>query len=420
MASWLQVRVIAGQFKGRRLKAPSWDGLRPTSDKLRETLFNILSPRIAGAQVVDGFAGTGAIGIEALSRGAAHVLFIERDRRAAALIASNLALCGVKQGYTIDSGDVASALRRAPRGTERDLVLLDPPYDIDPDTRDARPRGGGRGTGRRRAGRARAGLAPRAGRAVRPQPRARRGVGRQHVDVFSRRGPLRSARRAVKARDPPGEDMTPSGAPNGRLAVFPGSFDPLTNGHVDIILRSAHLFERVIVAVLVNADKKPLFTSDERVAIVREVFREYANVEVESFDGLLVEYAKRRRASAIVRGLRAVSDFEYEFQMALMNRHLEPTLETVFMMPAEQYTYLSSRLIKEVFQLGGEVGVWCRRPSSARCGRSRDGQVAVGARGQGLGRIRNVCTEACTGRAVGDTQGGGGSGTAAARRAQGG
>jgi len=149
--------------------------------------------------------------------------------------------------------------------------------------------------------------------------------------------------------------MTPSGAPNGRLAVFPGSFDPLTNGHVDIILRSAHLFERVIVAVLVNADKKPLFTSDERVAIVREVFREYANVEVESFDGLLVEYAKRRRASAIVRGLRAVSDFEYEFQMALMNRHLEPTLETVFMMPAEQYTYLSSRLIKEVFQLGGEV-----------------------------------------------------------------
>ena len=143
--------------------------------------------------------------------------------------------------------------------------------------------------------------------------------------------------------------------PSGRLALFPGSFDPLTNGHVDIILRSAHLFERVIVAVLVNAEKKPLFSADERVAIVREVFKEYANVEVESFAGLLVEYARRRRASAIIRGLRAVSDFEYEFQMALMNRHLEPTLETVFMMPAEQYTYLSSRLIKEVFQLGGEV-----------------------------------------------------------------
>ena len=149
--------------------------------------------------------------------------------------------------------------------------------------------------------------------------------------------------------------MTPSGAPNGRLAVFPGSFDPLTNGHVDIILRSAHLFERVIVAVLVNADKQPLFTADQRVAIIRDVFREYANIEVDAFDGLLVEYAKRRRASAIIRGLRAASDFEYEFQMALMNRHLEPTLETMFMMPAEQYTYLSSRLIKEVFSLGGAV-----------------------------------------------------------------
>ena len=149
--------------------------------------------------------------------------------------------------------------------------------------------------------------------------------------------------------------MTPAGPPNGRLAIFPGSFDPLTNGHVDIVLRSTQLFERVLIAVLVNADKKPLFTAGERVEIIRGVFREYPNVDVDTFEGLLVEYARRRRASAIVRGLRAVSDFEYEFQMALMNRHLEPTLETVFMMPAEQYTYLSSRLIKEVFSLGGDV-----------------------------------------------------------------
>ena len=120
-------------------------------------------------------------------------------------------------------------------------------------------------------------------------------------------------------------------------------------------MRSAHLFELVVVAELVNAEKQPLFTPEERVTIIRDVFSEYPNVEVDTFDGLLVDYARRRRASAIVRGLRAVSDFEYEFQMALMNRHLEPTLETVFMMPAEQYTYLSSRLIKEVFKLGGEV-----------------------------------------------------------------
>jgi pantetheine-phosphate adenylyltransferase len=149
--------------------------------------------------------------------------------------------------------------------------------------------------------------------------------------------------------------MTPSDARNGRLAIYPGSFDPLTNGHVDIILRGAHLFDRILVAVLINAEKQPLFAAEDRVAMIREVFREYPNVEVDTFDGLMVDYARRRRASVIVRGLRAVSDFEYEFQMALMNRHVEPTLETVFMMPAEQYTYLSSRLIKEVYSLGGEV-----------------------------------------------------------------
>ena len=127
------MRVIAGQFRGRRLKAPSWDGLRPTSDKLRETLFNILAPRVEGARVLDGFAGTGAVGIEALSRGAAYVTFVERDRRASALIEANLALCGVKQGYTIECGDITSILPRTHPDVECDLVLLDPPYDMDPD-----------------------------------------------------------------------------------------------------------------------------------------------------------------------------------------------------------------------------------------------------------------------------------------------
>jgi 16S rRNA (guanine(966)-N(2))-methyltransferase RsmD len=125
------VRIIAGTLKGRRLKAPGWEGLRPTSDKLRETLFNILAPRIAGARVLDGYAGTGALGLEAISRGAAHVTFVERDRRAAALITENLAACGVEQGYTIACGDMSSALRRLPAGTRFDLVLLDPPYDDD-------------------------------------------------------------------------------------------------------------------------------------------------------------------------------------------------------------------------------------------------------------------------------------------------
>jgi pantetheine-phosphate adenylyltransferase len=143
--------------------------------------------------------------------------------------------------------------------------------------------------------------------------------------------------------------------PRPRVAVYPGSFDPLTNGHVDIILRGARLFDRIIVAILRNAEKQPLFTGDERVQTAREVFREYPNVEVDTFDGLLVDYVHLKQATAIVRGLRAVSDFEYELQMALMNRRLGPEIETVFMMPAEQYTYVSSRLVKEVFALGGPV-----------------------------------------------------------------
>jgi len=139
------------------------------------------------------------------------------------------------------------------------------------------------------------------------------------------------------------------------LAVYPGSFDPLTNGHVDIISRGARLFDRIVVAILVNAEKAPLFSMDERVEIARAVFAHHANVEIDTFDGLLVDYMVRRRAQVIVRGLRAVSDFEFEFQMALMNQRLNPRIETVFMMPAEQYTYISSRLIKEVFALGGRV-----------------------------------------------------------------
>jgi pantetheine-phosphate adenylyltransferase len=140
-----------------------------------------------------------------------------------------------------------------------------------------------------------------------------------------------------------------------RLAIYPGSFDPLTNGHVDIIVRGARLFDRIVVAILLNLEKQPLFSAGERVEIARDVFRDQPHVEVDTFEGLLVDYARRRDATAIVRGLRAVSDFEFELQMALMNRRLYPNVETVFMMPAEPYTYLSSRLVKEVFALGGSI-----------------------------------------------------------------
>ncbi len=140
-----------------------------------------------------------------------------------------------------------------------------------------------------------------------------------------------------------------------RVAIYPGSFDPLTNGHVDIISRGARMFDRIIVAILHNQEKSPLFSVQERVETAREVFADEPKVAVASFDGLLVDFARQQGAQVIVRGLRAISDFEYEFQMALMNRRLVPELETVFMMPAESYTYISSRLIREVFALGGPI-----------------------------------------------------------------
>jgi pantetheine-phosphate adenylyltransferase len=140
-----------------------------------------------------------------------------------------------------------------------------------------------------------------------------------------------------------------------RIAIYPGSFDPLTNGHLDVLQRAAKLFHRVIVAIARNESKNPLFTPAERLALIKEGISHLSNVEVDTFEGLLVDYVRKHKAQAIVRGLRAVSDFEFEFQMALMNQRLKPKIDTVFMMPAEQYTYISSRLIKEVFSLGGRV-----------------------------------------------------------------
>ncbi|HET7747875.1 MAG TPA: pantetheine-phosphate adenylyltransferase [Terriglobales bacterium] len=139
------------------------------------------------------------------------------------------------------------------------------------------------------------------------------------------------------------------------IAIYPGSFDPLTNGHLDLIERGAKIFDELIVAILRNPEKEPLFSLEERLEMIRAMTRERENVRVDSFDGLMVDYALKVGATAVLRGIRAISDYEYELQMALMNRKLEPRLETVFMMPAETYSYLSSRLVREVATLGGSV-----------------------------------------------------------------
>ncbi len=141
-----------------------------------------------------------------------------------------------------------------------------------------------------------------------------------------------------------------------RKAIYPGTFDPITNGHIDIVERATLLFDRVIVAVTTNPAKTPLFTVEERLEMIREAVGDISGVEVDSFEGLLVDYARRIGAVAVIRGLRAVSDFEMEFQMALFNRKLNPDVVTVFLMPNERYTYLNSTIVKEVAKFGGDVG----------------------------------------------------------------
>jgi pantetheine-phosphate adenylyltransferase len=138
-------------------------------------------------------------------------------------------------------------------------------------------------------------------------------------------------------------------------AIYPGTFDPLTNGHLDLIARGAKIFDHLVVAILRNESKNPLFSVQERVEMITEATKNLENVSVATFDGLLVDFARQQNAKALLRGIRAISDYEYELQMALMNRRLSGELETVFMMPAEKYSYVSSRLIKNVFRLGGSV-----------------------------------------------------------------
>ena len=154
--------------------------------------------------------------------------------------------------------------------------------------------------------------------------------------------------------------------PSHVIAIYPGSFDPITNGHLDLIQRGSRLFDKLIVSILRNETKEPLFSVEERMEMLHEVVQAYPNVAVDSFDGLLVDYAAAREATVLLRGIRAISDYEYELQMALMNRRLAPGLETVFMMAHEAYSFISSRLVKEVFSLGGSITGLVPPPVEAR------------------------------------------------------
>jgi pantetheine-phosphate adenylyltransferase len=168
--------------------------------------------------------------------------------------------------------------------------------------------------------------------------------------------------------------------PPSVIAIYPGSFDPITNGHLDLIQRGSRMFDKLIVSILQNDSKQPLFSVEERFEMLREVVHVYPNVEVDSFGGLLVDYAVQKGATVLLRGIRAISDYEYELQMALMNRRLQPGIETVFMMANETYSFISSRLVKEVFGLGGEITGLVPPTVEARLGRRMANFKRKGAR----------------------------------------
>ncbi|HSJ95609.1 MAG TPA: pantetheine-phosphate adenylyltransferase [Myxococcota bacterium] len=354
------MRVIAGRFGGRRLRVPA-AGVRPTSDRVREALFASLGA-LEEARVLDLFAGSGALGIEALSRGAAAAVFAERSARAAAVVRANLASLGAQVEGRVLRGDAVAVVRRLARAGERfDLALLDPPW-ADP----AEP-------GRTLRALATSGiLAPGATLVV----ETARGRTLPEIEglvlVDERRYGDTVIRRLARAGDPPGPGgrgasgrrsggpmQEGEGAPAphrvGR-ALFAASFDPLTNGHLDLIHRAKATFPELVVAVARNVAKQGTFTVDERLEILHTVLDGEPGIRITSFEGLLVDYAREIGARVLVRGLRAVSDFEYEFEMALMNKRMYPEIETLFMMTSQQFFYVSSSRLKELVRFGANVG----------------------------------------------------------------
>ncbi len=323
------MRVIAGTVCGIRL-APVPRGVHPTSDRVRESVFNVLGQFFDGGDVLDLYAGTGALGIEALSRGCERAVFVERDGRAVAVIRENLRRTGFADRAEVVRGEVGRALDRIlTDGRLFNLIFADPPYRI------AATEVGGL------VSRLGALLAP-GGRVVIESGEApaggtggKKGVTRRYGGTFV----------TILERS----EITMI------VAVCPGSFDPVTEGHLDVIRRASNTFDHVVVAVGSNLRKKPRLPAAERARLIEKVTAGLDNVSVEVMDGLLVDFAREQGARVIVKGLRAISDFESEFEQAQLNRKMYPELETVFIMASAEHSFLSSSVVREVASLGGDV-----------------------------------------------------------------
>ena len=319
------MRIVAGSRKGHRIAAPKGVVTRPTGDRVREAVFNIVGP-VEEARVLDVFAGSGAMGLEALSRGAARAVFVEQDRDACRVIQQNLEKLRLT-GAVVLCQDAVRALREEKARGHR--------YDLDPRRRAVR----GMGPVRRAARRA----AP--GTTRRGRPRRRRDVRAHRARASPRR-----------ADEPPLRFRTHHGLLQMITAICPGSYDPVTNGHVDVIRRAAGIFDRVVIGVVRDPlHKETLFTVDERVKFLEDALVGCDNVVVDVFSELVVDFARKHDAQTMVKGLRVISDFEWEFQMNHLNRQLAPEIETVYVMASPLFSFVSSSGVKEIASFGGRV-----------------------------------------------------------------
>jgi pantetheine-phosphate adenylyltransferase len=324
------VRIIAGSARGVRLTSIP-DGVRPTSDRVREASFNALGQYFDGGNVLDLYAGSGALGIEALSRGSERATFVEKNPKAVRAIRENLARTRLADHGEVVRGDVAEVLGRlAMEGSRYDLIFADPPYRIP-----------SRETGS---------VLERLATLLAPGGRV----------VFESGDPLL----AENIRNLKGVSRRYGGTivtfferteTTMNLAICPGSFDPITVGHVDIIRRASRIYEHVVVAVGANFSKKPRLSGEERARLIEKVTGEFGNVSVEVMEGLLVDFAREQGAKVVVKGLRVFSDFESEFQQAQLNRTLYPDLETVYIMAVAEHSFLSSSAVREIASYGGDV-----------------------------------------------------------------
>ena len=325
------MRIVAGEARGIRL-APVPEGVRPTADRVREALFNSLGQFFDGGEVLDLYAGTGALGIEALSRGCERATFVEANGRTAAVIRENLRRTRFEGRAEVFRGDARREVEILVReGREYRLIFADPPYKI-----------------------------------------AASEIGEVLPLLMELLAP--GGRVVVESGDPLASEVVESAKGVSRryggtfvtifegaegtmdVAICPGSFDPVTSGHLDVIRRASDLYDHVIVAVGHNTRKKTSkLPAEDRVRLIQKVVKPLENVSVEVMEGLLVDFAREQGARVAVKGLRAGSDFESEFQQAQLNKMLHPGFETVFIMAAAEHSFLSSSAVREIAALGGSV-----------------------------------------------------------------